>query len=139
MRRQLAVGPGGLPGELLAWRFGLVPAHLPMVARPGFCRDGSRTVTSYLCTVAPEPPIWSTRRSGLTEPGAVPDPDVLYRADAGGDGVPDRTPLRESSPGGVYETLLRGHGLASARFPLRVPSANWLVSQLPSARGRRFA
>ena len=35
---------------------------------------------------------WSTRRSGLIESGAVPDPDVLYRADAGGDGVPDRAP-----------------------------------------------
>jgi hypothetical protein len=28
------------------------------------------------------------------------------RADAGGDDVPDRAPLRESSPGGVYGTLL---------------------------------
>ena len=34
----------------------------------------------------------------------------LYRADAGGDGVPDRASLRESSPGGAYGTLLRGHG-----------------------------
>jgi hypothetical protein len=26
-----------------------------MVARPGFCRDGSQTVTSYLFTVVPPP------------------------------------------------------------------------------------
>ena len=47
--------------------------------------------------------------------------DVLCRADAGGDGVPDRGTQRESSPGGVYGTLLSGHGLASASFPVRVP------------------
>src|SRR6266487_1552139 len=57
MRRQLVVGLDGLPSELLAWCFGLVLAHLPIVARPEFCRDGSRTVTSYFYTVAPEP-IW---------------------------------------------------------------------------------
>jgi hypothetical protein len=51
---------------------------------------------------------------------AAPEQDVLCRADAGGDGVPDRRPQRESSPGGVYGTLLSGHGLASARFPVRV-------------------
>ncbi len=50
---QLVVGLGGLPGELLAWCFGLLLAHLPMVARPGFCRDGSQTVTSHLTTVVP--------------------------------------------------------------------------------------
>jgi NADPH:quinone reductase-like Zn-dependent oxidoreductase len=35
-------------------------------------------------------------------------------------GVPDRAPQGESSPGGVYRTLLSGHGLPSARFPWRV-------------------
>src|SRR6266480_1717954 len=70
MRRQLVVGLDGLPSELLAWCFGLVLAHLPMVARPGFCRDGSRTVTSYLCTVAPEPP--SGRPGALVLPSQVP-------------------------------------------------------------------
>jgi hypothetical protein len=52
---------------------------------------------------------------------AAAEQEVLCRADAGGDGVPDRGPQRESSPGGVYGTLLSGHGLASARFPVRVP------------------
>jgi hypothetical protein len=32
-------------------------------------------------------------------------------------GVPDRAPQGEPSPGGVYGTLLSGHGLPSARFP----------------------
>src|SRR5437667_2328574 len=52
---------------------------------------------------------------------AAPERDVLCWADAGGDGVPDRGIQRESSPGGAYGTLLSGHGLASARFPVRVP------------------
>ena len=63
---------------------------------------------------------------------AAPEQDVLCRADAGGDGVPDRGPQRESSPGGVYGTLLCGHGLASARFPLRVPSLGWPHRKVPS-------
>jgi len=40
--------------------------------------------------------IWSTWRFGLVESNAVPDSDVLYQADAGGDGVADRAPLWES-------------------------------------------
>jgi hypothetical protein len=97
--------------------------------------------------VRPAPAVAARRRPpGLTEPGAVPDPDVLYRADAGGDGVPDRAPLRESSLGGVYETLLRGawprickipvEGSACGQWPCRVSRSSRVKVRRSGAGGR---
>ncbi len=50
-----------------------------------------------------------------------PEPDVLYGLMRAETVSRIGRPFRESSPGGVYGTLLHGHGLASARFPLRIP------------------
>jgi hypothetical protein len=59
-------------------------------------------------------------------PASPPEPHraaASVPAAAAERGVPVRAPQGESSPGGVYGTLLSGHDLPSARFPWRVPNA----------------
>ena len=113
-----AAGPGGAPAAQqgrTTWRCGKTTATLgreegqgPRIAGKAAAPEGhlTRREKDWRSPLTQRGFRYARQVDRRPERVDAPRTGRSVRADAGGDDVPDRAPLRESSPGGVYGTLL---------------------------------